>query len=281
MMDKKIIKKNGAVVNFERRVLVNSLINAGASKDIAKAITLQIESEISDGDSTVLIYKKAFNMLHNKFKGVAMRYSLKRALFNLGPTGFPFEKFVAEIFSRKGYATVTNVHLKGICIEHEVDVFATGKERIAFEAKFHNDTHTRTDIKAILYVKSRFDDLMGVTLKNRIFSMSKKGIADRCILITNTKFSSSAIKYAKCAGVEIIGWGYPYKNNLQTMIKDVDAHPITCIPSLSKSKLKELTDFGIVTCKGLLEKKEILSSLSNSDEVEKEARMLCIPEKRF
>lgn len=280
-MNKKVLKKSGSIVDFEGKILVRSLMNAGAPKELANLIASQIESEIVDGDDTSLIYKKAFNILHNKSKSIAMKYSLKKALFNLGPTGFPFEKFVGEIYMRKGYATKTNVHLKGICIEHEVDVFATGKEKIAFEAKFHNDIHIRTDIKAVLYVKSRFDDLMGLSAKRKLFSMSKKGVADRCILITNTKFTSSAITYAKCAGVEIIGWGYPYNNNLQTLIKEVDAHPITCLPSLSTAKIKELMEFGIVTCRNLLENKEVLNSFKNSAEIEEEARMLCVPERRF
>ena len=40
----------------------------------------------------------------------------------LGPTGHPFEQFVAQVFLSKGYIVETNYIAKGICINHELDV---------------------------------------------------------------------------------------------------------------------------------------------------------------
>ena len=206
-----------------------------------------------------------------------MRYSLKKALFSLGPTGFPFEKFVAELFRRKGYTTTTNVHLQGICVSHEVDVLTTAPERIAMEIKFHNNMHIRSDMKEVLYVKARFDDLTGRTNKD---PSPQKGAVDRCILVTNTKFTNNAIKYADCAGVPLLGWSYPRQQNLQQYIEEVDAHPVTCLPSVTTSIARELFEKNIVTCKGLLEEKDILGSLQNNSKIVAEANMICIPSKR-
>ena len=273
-MVKKVVKRNGVVVDFERGILERSLSRAGASRNLAHSIAVSVEDSIRDGDSTGLIYKKAFEMLYEQARNIAMRYSLKKALFNLGPTGFPFEKFVAELFRRKGYATQTNVYLRGVCVSHEVDVLAIRSERVAMEVKFHNDMHTRSDVKSVLYAKARFDDLIG---RSGSFFSFRKGSVDRCIFVTNTKFTRNALNYANCAGVELLGWGYPFRENLQTYIQDVDAHPVTCLPSLSQSLMRELFSEGVVTCKGLLERDDLLRSLPNADVIVSEAKMLCTP----
>ena len=273
-MGKKVVKRNGVVVDFDRGILERSLSRAGASRDLAHSVAVETEDLVRNGDSTSLIYKKAFEMLYERARHVAMRYSLKKALFNFGPTGFPFEKFIAELFRRKGYATQTNVHLRGGCVSHEVDVLAIGSERIAMEVKFHNDMHIRSDVKSVLYVKARFDDLM--SRANSFFSF-RKGSVDRCVFVTNTKFTKNALNYARCAGVELLGWGYPFRDNLQTYIQDVDAHPVTCLPSLSLSLMRRLFSEGVVTCRGLLERDDLLRSLPNADTIVSEAEMLCTP----
>ncbi len=278
MHTKKVVKRNGVVVDFDKKILERSLLRSGAERDLARDITIDIEQLIRDGDSTDMVYKKAFEMLYERARSVAMRYSLKKALFGLGPTGFPFEKFVAELFQRKGYATQTNVHLRGGCIAHEVDVLAIRSERVAMEIKFHNDMHIRSDVKSVLYVKARFDDLLGRTVST--FSFRKKGSVDKCILVTNTKFTKNALAYAKCAGVSLLGWGYPFRDNLQSLIQKVDAHPVTCIPSLSPSHMRALFAEGVVTCRGLLERDDLLRSLPNTDTIVSEAKMLCRPDAR-
>lgn len=271
-MEKRVVKRSGAVVPFERDILERSLRRAGASREVAKRIAADVEDQISGGDSTTVIYSKAFAMLHDRARDAASRYSLKRALFDLGPTGFPFEKFVAELFRRSGYAATTNAHLRGACISHEVDVLTTSPERIAMEVKFHNDMRIRSDVKAVLYVKARFDDLTGRT--GKILPI-RRGAADRCIFVTNTKFTRNAIEYADCAGVDLLGWGYPYRNNLQTYIRRTNSHPITCLSSLSKATVRELFSAGIVTCRGLLERDRVLRGLPDVDSVLAEAEMLC------
>ena len=271
-MRKKVLKRSGVAVDFDRTILERSLRRAGASDTLARQIAESIGESISEGDSTDMIYTRAFALLSEDTKNVAMRYSLKKALFGFGPTGFPFEKFVAELFRRRGYTVSTNVHLRGCCISHEVDVCATAPERIAMEVKFHNDMRTRSDVKAVLYIKARFDDLTGRTRHRAV----RRGAVDQCILVTNTKFTKSAITYATCAGVSLFGWGYPYRKNLQTYINEVGAHPITCLPSVSTSVLRELFGKGIVTCRGLLEHKEVLRSLKNADEIVADADSICI-----
>ena len=253
-------------------MLERSLRRAGASVPVARDIAGIVEEEIVDGDSTGAVYGKAFRLLYGRERKSAMRYSLKKALFSFGPTGFPFEKFIAEVYRRRGYATSTNVHLQGRCVSHEVDVLATGPERVAMEVKFHNDMRIRSDVRTALYLKARFDDLVG---RRGIFSVMR-GAVDRCVFVTNTKFTKNAVKYASCAGIALLGWGYPYRENLQTYIEEADAHPVTCLPSLSNAAMKELFSRGIVTCRGLLEDSSALKQFPNADVVAEEAAMLCV-----
>ena len=75
--------------------------------------------------SSESIYTRAFEILRkDENMPVAARYSIKRAVFALGPSGFPFEQFIAEILRGHGWRTTTEVTLTGRCAAHEVDVLA-------------------------------------------------------------------------------------------------------------------------------------------------------------
>ena len=70
-------------------------------------------------------------------------------------------------------------------------------------------------------------------------------------MITNTKFTSSAIEYAKCSGLALIGWNYPNTGNLHNMIEDFNLHPITALTTLTGSEKRDLLSQGIVLSKQL------------------------------
>ena len=174
----------------------------------------------------------------------------------LGPSGFPFEKFIAEIFKARGFKAQTNLMARGHCVEHEIDVIAWNDLKLIIaEAKFHNDTGLKSDLKVDLYVKARFDDL-----KETLFSADgKERKFDEAHLITNTKFTSHAIDYAKCSRLALIGWNYPAQGNLHNMIEDFNLHPITALTALSGSEKRNLLSQGIVLSKQLSDR-EILKN---------------------
>ena len=92
------IKKNSKESEpFSIQKLEQSLQRSGASKDEIETIISKINSAIYDGISSNEIYKKAFAELKKLNKTTASRYSLKRAIFDLGPTGYPFERLVAAL----------------------------------------------------------------------------------------------------------------------------------------------------------------------------------------
>jgi len=262
MQNKYIVKASGEREEFNPQKLRDSLMRAGASPEAIGNITIQIEKELKDGASTKDIYHHAFELLGKEESPVAARYSLRRAVMELGPTGFPFEQFVAEIFRAKGFETQTDFIAKGECAEHEIDIVAWNESKlIMVEAKFHNELGIKSDLKVALYIKARWEDLMGA-----IFNFGKERRLDEGWLITNTKFSESAVRYAKCRNMKLVGWNYPEKGNLQDLIEETHLHPITCLNSTTPSDEKLLMEAGIVLCKQARENPDIVKQAGLSDE---------------
>lgn len=255
--DISIIKASGKKQAFDSNKFLGSLVSAGADPDTAETIVDHITDELKDGMSTDQIFRHAFFLLEKAQKPVAMRYSLRRAVMELGPSGFPFEKFIAEILKQKGYEVLTDQHVLGECVEHEIDVVAWNENKLIMaEAKFHNELGVKSDLKVALYVKARIDDLKGVK-----YNYGKERLVDEGWLITNTKFTETAIHYGECKHLTLIGWNYPEKGNLQDMIMDSGLHPITCLTTLTHSQKKSLLSRGVVLCKSLKEDASLLPSL--------------------
>lgn len=245
-----VIKSTGEQEIFDPNKLAFSLKRAGADSDQTQEIVNHIQGELFNGMTTNDIYRHAFDLLRSSpvKSAAAVKYSMKRAISELGPNGFPFEKFVAEIFKARGYEAVTDQIVYGHCVEHEMDVVAwKGDELIMVEAKFHNEAGIKSDLKVALYIKARFDDLKDGTFEYG----GKKRKITKSYLITNTKFTDHAIRYAECQGLNLVGWNYPKQGNLEDMIEEANLHPLTALPSLSAVDKKNLLDQGLVLCKSL------------------------------
>jgi hypothetical protein len=270
-----ITKADGAQEVFELEKLEHSLTSAGASADTSKLIAEKVTRELEQGMTTEEIYRRAFRLLQEGAEpGTAARYSVKRALFALGPSGFPFERFVAEVLKAHGWNTRTGVALTGRCAPHEVDILAEkdGK-RVGIEAKFHNEPSGKTDIKDALYVHARYEDL----------ARAPEGYShvDEGWLVTNTRFTRNAIRYAQCSSLTLLGWDYPRGHGLQTMIMEGRVHPLTCLTTLNDGEKRRLMDNKIVLCRDvrsghLLEEYGIKPD--RIPRVLEEAKYLCTPE---
>lgn len=256
--DTYIKKSSGVLEPFDKTKLINSLESAGASMFVAEDIANQIEQKLKEGMPTSMIYSQSFKLLRKKDVRPAIRYSLRRSIADLGPTGFPFEDFVGEIFKEKGYQIVNGVMVRGRCTEHEVDVVAYNDDHLIMtEVKFHNQLMLKSDVKVALYIKARFDDLSGVE-----FDIGgKKRKMTQGLLLTNTKFTENAIQFGFCSGVNMIGWNYPDKGNLHDLIEETKLHPLTCLTTLSGREKKFLLEKEIVTCKSLKMKSEVLMDM--------------------
>jgi hypothetical protein len=237
-----VTKADGEQEFFDPAKLEHSLAHAGASSVARARILARVMGALKPGIMTEEIYRLAFDMLQQEAKPTAARYSMKRAVFALGPSGFPFEQFLAEVLKGHGWSTRTGVTLIGRCAPHEVDVLAEkdGK-RIGVEAKFHNDPGGRTDIKDALYVHARYEDLA------RAPEASSR--VEEGWLMTNTRFTRNAIRYAQCSNLTLVGWDYPRTRGLLTMIEEARVHPLTCLTTLSEGEKRRLLEQRIVLCK--------------------------------
>lgn len=238
-----IIKADGEAEAFDPVRLVASLERAGAGAHTAARIAQTITDTLEPNTSSREVYTRAFTLLRKEARPVAARYLLRRALLELGPTGHPFEDFISHLYRAEGWQVETRKMIKGKCVTHEVDFYASHPEQntfLAAELKYHNEPNYKTDLKVALYVKSRFDDIFSCDQPVRDCPI------DRGILITNTKFTSEAIAYAECAGVELLGWGYPTNNTLLMRMSRAKVYPITTLTGLSSAEKRLLIDAGTI-----------------------------------
>jgi len=72
-------------------------------------------------------------------------------------------------------------------------------------------------------------------------------------LVTNTKFSGVATDYAKCVGIELLGWRTPDDEGLETIIDENGFYPITILPSLNQKDAPEFFESKMALVQNLLE----------------------------
>jgi len=267
-----ITKQDGRQENFDPKKLRRSLQRVGCSEGVCEEVINEVTTGLTDGDSTSKIYKRAFELLREKEKPLAARYSMKRAVLALGPSGFPFEDFMAEIFRAQGCRHVeTRKSMHGACAPHEVDLYMQQNGRtIAAELKFHNRLGIKTDLKVALYVHARFEDLKKPKTQDMI---------DEAWLITNTEFTSNAIDYGKCAGLKLISWEYPQRENIRNLIEETGVQPITSLTTLSAHEQRMLMEKRVVLCRMLHGNRDTLEDIGLSEdrisEVLTEGNALC------
>jgi hypothetical protein len=258
-----ITKADGSSENFNPSRLNVSLQRSGASEHTAQKITEAITNTIAPGTSSKEIYTRAFSLLRKEGRPIAARYALRRALLDLGPSGHPFEDFISHLYRKEGWQVETRKILQGKCVAHEVDFYAQHPEQniyLAAELKYHNDPAYKTDLKVALYVKSRFEDIFSRDVAERARQI------DRGILVTNTKFTSEAIAYAECAGVELLGWGYPSDNNLFMRMSNAKVYPITALTGLSRAEKRLLVEQGIIAVDDIVQNRRTLDACHLSPE---------------
>lgn len=253
----KITKASGEQVPFSEEKLKVSLHRSGASNEVIASVIEEVKRELYEGMPTKNIYKLAFGLLKKASTHYAARYKLKSAIMELGPSGFPFEKYFSEIMKFRGYRTEVGTTVEGQCVSHEVDVIASkDKDFFMIECKYHNYPGISCDVKIPLYINSRFKDVE--------FTWKKLPGHDKLRhqgwLVTNTKFTDDAIQYANCAGLHLVGWNYPVDNNLKNWIDQSTLYPITCLTTITNGEKRLLLDKNIVLCKEICSNIELLGA---------------------
>ncbi len=273
----KITKASGLTEELDPAKLRNSLIRSGADPEQAGLIIDSILKEIQPLSNTKKIYRVAKKYLRQINHASGLRYSLKKALFRLGPSGYPFEKYVAEVLKHYGYQTQTGIFIEGKCVRHEIDVFALKDDEVSLvECKYHNRAGTTSDVKTAMYVHARFQDLKPV------INSQYPGKKYNGWLITNTRCTSDAIQYAECSGLHVKSWRYPEDSSLQQMIEDKKLYPVTIISGVKSRLIKTFFDNNIILLKDLagMEAEEIEIKLSlkksNAKTLKQQADALCL-----
>jgi hypothetical protein len=250
-----VIKASGRAEEFNIQKLVDSLIHSGASEDVARDIARQVESQVKPSMRTKHIFRIARKMLRRYNRAADMRYSIKKAIYMLGPAGYQFEKFFAGILRVYGYSAETNRFLRGYCVTHEVDIFAVRDNTGGvIECKYHSNGGIPTDVKTALYVYSRFMDIKKAYELNHENRVS----INEGWLVTNTRCTSDAITYANCVGLKIISWKYPDENSLERMIENKKLYPVTILSSIKKASLDILFKNDIIFARDIAGMDELI-----------------------
>ncbi len=262
-------KSNGELVPFEVDKLRESLSKSGAAPASVNFIIREIEAMLVEGMSTRKIYQIAFGKLRKEDNTTAARYKLKRSIMELGPSGFPFERYIGELLKDMGYEVQVGVFAKGVCISHEVDVIGElGNKRIAVECKFGNSKDKKLDVKVPLYIHSRFQDLA----KKWASMPEHAGKEFEGWIVTNGQFSGDAISFGTCAGLHLISWDFPQTGNLKEMIDVCHLHPVTSLTTLKKKEKTYIIEKkGIVLCRDLINREDIFDELQFSNYRKKKA----------
>lgn len=257
-----IIKSSGEKALFSVDKLRNSLAHTGADTALIETIIAQVNEELYPNISTREIYNRAFALLKKNKSHLASKYKLKKAIYELGPTGFPFERFVSAILDFSGYRTKIGQILKGKCVSHEVDITATkSDETTVIECKFHSEQGPKCNVKIPLYIHSRFQDIKANWTK----IAPQKSRLMKGWVVTNTRFTKDALQYGKCCGLYLLSWDYPKNNGLKDRIDRLGLYPITVSTLLSQREKQFLLSRTIVLCKDLINDKFYLDHLGISE----------------
>ncbi len=271
-----ITKSTGDQVRFSVEKLKKSLLHSGASDDMVQEIVQRVQDELYPGISTREIYNRAFALLKKKESVYASKYKLKKAIYELGPTGFPFEKFISGILYYSGYETKVGEMLQGTCVSHEIDVLATKNSTLnVIECKFHGDDGIKCSVKVPLYINSRYKDVKAPlnSQKEKTFKTTEGWV------VTNTRFTQDALEYGTCVGLYLLSWDYPNGDGLKERIDRLRLYPITVSTQLSSREKDFLLERDIVLCRQLIKNSFLLDHLGVSNgrkqRILKEMKSLC------
>ncbi|OGG61330.1 hypothetical protein A3C87_04075 [Candidatus Kaiserbacteria bacterium RIFCSPHIGHO2_02_FULL_49_34] len=259
-----ITKADGTTQQFDATKLERSLRRAGAKSEDVIQVLAEVEKSLTPGVKTHEIYERAFAVLRGRGGPTSARYTLRAAIQQLGPTGFPFEDFMARLFEYEGYKTLTRQNLQGQCALHEIDVVGyRGDKTFIGEVKFHKDPGYKSDLQTALYSYARYLDV----LESKVCAEDICGI-NTLKIITNTKFTQAMLEYSLCKGIELHSWGFPHGDaSLESLVEKYQMYPITILSSLSEHHKILLMQRSIVLCRDFIDKQQELRALKIPEKI--------------
>jgi len=223
-----VVKYNGKKEPYNQQKVLSSILRVGIKPERAAKILSAVENRIYNQISTQELYRLVREEIRRQgFLRHSRLYCLREALAKMDPTDF--EKFIQRILEKEQYDCQWNVLVKGFCIEHQIDVVAKSKkgEVIFVEVKHHRRFHRDCGLGVVAELWARLEDLQ----KNNQF--------DSAWLITNTKFSQHAQKYARCKHLRLTGWrynllGFASLANSEGLEKQIESLGVAAVDAIIK-----------------------------------------------
>lgn len=261
-----VIKQSGEIEPLREEKIKSCVARVGGSYELGEKITKEITKKLPPKITSEELYKRVFERLKKENPLFSIKLNLKKAIFDLGPSGFPFEKYFSELLKFFGYKTEINLFLEGKCVKHEIDILATKsrtradytqtdvdgalinagmsqmvEDKFLIECKFHQRWGTKCEVQTPLYVFSRVLDIN-----------DKNNTNYTPWLATNTRLTFDAIDYSECQNIKITSWRYPFCESLEQMIEKSKKYPITILISGNFQIYQKLISQNIVLAEDLL-----------------------------
>jgi hypothetical protein len=242
-----VIKWDGRSEEFDPMKIVRTLTRMGAPQTVAEEIADELEDRIEEGTTTKQIYDMAVTELETHREVVEFRRDLRDGLARIG-SGFIFEDYVRLLLEDHGYKVSGNVVIQGACVDHEVDSIAERDGEILYvEIKHHSVLERYTPFEVTLAAKAKWDDLQ---------AGCEQGLNDcsfdRVLIVTNTRLTQHAQRYAECMGMEHFGWNSPRGRGIDWFIENKKLYPVTILRTVTDEERDQLYTHRILTLNQLV-----------------------------
>ncbi len=240
-----VTKWGGKVVPYDRSKIRKTLDRYGLSENEADEVMDQVEGSLYEGIPTKEIYQLIEKLSTGRTR--VLKRDLRSALGEMKSKP-DFEVFIQQLLGKMGYEVRDERIIPGRCVNHEIDGVAEKDGKLYYiETKHHSKPHIKTQFIHTLAAKSKIDDIRAGFLegKNDLDFHS-------VIIICNTRLTSHARRYAKCVGIQHIGWKTPKDGGLEHLIRSTKTYPVQIIRSLTKPEKNKLSAAGIVSLDDLM-----------------------------
>lgn len=243
-----VVKADGSKQLFNKRKIIRTCIKLGASPSLARKIASKIEENAYDGITTREILREIYEELGKHDPIFKFQMDLRESLSLLKPKP-DFEQYTRIILSEIGFKVIPGQIIRGKCIDHEIDAIAFKENKTyLIEVKHHYNHHTLTGLDVVRILWAVYEDVKE-GYKLGLHDLNING----AMVVSNTKFSHHAIKYAECKGIEYLGWKIPIGKGIESIIEERKLYPVTYLKGLSREIIDRLTANKIITLKKLIQ----------------------------
>ncbi|MEM4462282.1 MAG: restriction endonuclease [Candidatus Bathyarchaeia archaeon] len=240
-----VTKADGSRQPFDLSKVYRTCLKMNIPKEYIDAICRKVEEKVYDGIATkdiLRIIRDEASIFDSSYLWIS---DLRSAISRLRSKP-DFEQYARLILESLGFQVAPNQIIRGECVEYELDglLFKDGQIYI-LEVKHHTNPHEKVDLTVVLKVRAIVEDLL-LGYEKKINQIKISG----GYIVTNAKFTDHAMRYAKCKGINLLGWG-TYED-IERIILENRLHPITIISDLDGLELQTLADMGLVTLKQLI-----------------------------